>query len=392
MALNQKTTSNTKGSDERSISFENIPWVSIRPSIERKNKMKISSLILSVALIGLSPQAFADTNVYVPMGSKGTVLKIDAISNKIVGSIYGLDETHGLAGVFGRYLIAGSYSEYDKKENGSVLQITKPSGVSQDEHAAHHAKDPTSKPPKGSMVSMVSVIDAVNQQVIRKILVPGAVHHVEVTGDERFAVVTHPNNDSVSLINLKTFKVTATIKTGSTPNYAVSSKDGKLVFVSNSSENTVSVIDIDRRSVTEKITVQESPEHMALSPDGMTLYVANADSGTVSVIPLKTQTVTNTFKLKGGLHGIDLSDDGTNLYVAGREQNKLFAIDLGSGKVNTIKTGPSPYHLAVIRGTGQLYVSSAEEDKIWVIDQKTRKTISVIPTSDRAHQMVVVHR
>ena len=53
---------------------------------------------------------------------------------------------------------------------------------------------------------------------------------------------------------------------------------------------------------------------------------------------------------------------------------------------------PAPYHLATIAGTGKVYVSSAEDPKIWVIDGKSLALVSEIVVPGKAHQMVVLRR
>jgi DNA-binding beta-propeller fold protein YncE len=54
--------------------------------------------------------------------------------------------------------------------------------------------------------------------------------------------------------------------------------------------------------------------------------------------------------------------------------------------------GPSPYHLAAIPGTGKLYVSSAEEPKLWVVDQESLRVLNEIPIRGKGHQMVVMEQ
>ena len=60
--------------------------------------------------------------------------------------------------------------------------------------------------------------------------------------------------------------------------------------------------------------------------------------------------------------------------------------------MRSIALGPSPYHLTTVGGTGKLYVSSAEEPKIWVVDQQSLRTLGEIPIRGVGHQMAVVQR
>ncbi len=344
--------------------------------------------LLFGALVAAASQAMAGSTVYLPTGSEGGVLIIDAAQDRVVGEIAGLEAAHGLASTpNGQFMVVGSYAETTP---GQSAIPPKPQGMSADEHQAHHAA-PVAAPPADA-VSFVSLIRTADNAVVRRIEVPGAVHHTAVTPDGRYAVATHPGGDGISVIDLSAYKVVTTVQTGPLPNYAVASRDGKRIYVSNAGNNTISEIDTRDWTVTRNLPTGESPEHLVLSPDDGTLYVNNVDAGTVSAIALHDGNVSETYGIGGQLHGIDLSDDGKTLFVSGREENKLVAIDLNDGSMRSVPLGPSPYHLTSVRGTGKLYVSSAEQPKLWVVDQQSLQTLGEIPIRGEGHQMAVVQR
>lgn len=359
---------------------------------------QISASVLGVlASAVVAATAVAGTTVYVPMGSGNEILIIDAETDQITGKITDVTEVHGLAGTTnGKYLVAGSFSETDPGESSAP---PKPKGVSEDDHRAHHAK-PAANAPKQETQSFISVIRIADRKavhradgtVVRRIAVPGAVHHVALTPDGKYAMVTHPGQGSVSIIDLAKAVIVKTIESGPTPNYAAVSRDGKYAYVSNAGNNTVSEISTETWTELRTFPTGETPEHLALAANGETIYVANIDDGTVSAIALKGAAATRTFSIGGLLHGIDLSDDGRVAFVSGTEENKLVAIDLASGQLRSIPVGPSPYHLATVTGTGKLYVSSAGEPKLWVIDQKTLRVRGEIKIDGKGHQMVVLNR
>ncbi len=353
-----------------------------------KNVLQIAYFI--AALGGGVSQAWAGTTVYVPLGETGEILVLDAADDVTVGRISGLPAVHGLAGTPGwGYLVAGSY---DERPVGGAALPPKPQGISQSEHEAHHAKRPAKPAAAAEVVSFLSVIRIADGTVTRRIEVPGAVHHTAVVPGGRYAVATHPNRDSISVVDLSAGRVLAEVRTGLVPNYAVVSPDGKRVFVSNSGNNTVSEIDTEHWTVRRSFTVGKSPEHMVLSPDGAALYVANAEAGNVSVLSLPEGSITDTLRIGGALHGLDVSDDGKTLFVSGRERNKLVAVDLTTKKTRSRPLAPAPYHLITVQGTGKLYVSSAEEDKLWVVDQRSLAVVREILIPGEGHQMVVVSK
>jgi len=328
--------------------------------------------------------ALAQKLVYVPMGDLDEILIIDTATDAIIGKISDVPTVHGLAETpDGKYIVAGSF---ETREVGSTPP-PKPTAVSKKEHVVHHAGAPADAAGDTNEVSTITILSTEDNSVVRRIDVPGGVHHVTIGPKGRFAVVTLPQKGAISAIDLTTFEVVATIATGPVPNYAVFSPDGAQVYVSNAGNNTVTQVDTSDWSIQWSVKVGGKPEHVVLSGDGATLYVNNIEDGTVSVVSPKDRRVVETITIGDRLHGIDLSDDGKTLFVAAREQNRLVSIDLATGATSASTLAPAPYHLAAIKGTGKLYISSADEPTMWVVDQKTSAVLKEIPIGGRGHQL-----
>jgi len=342
----------------------------------------------TAALLMTTAAVFAQPTVFVPEGSAGTLRMVDAATGKTMKRITGLEAIHGLSGAPGTpYLVAGSYTETDRDE---IAEMTQPEGVSEDEHAAHHAK-PVDEPigPSDAGISILSVLDASTGEIIRRVEVPGAVHHTAVSPDGRFAVATHPIGDGISIVDLTTFKLVAFVPTGSTPNYAAFGADPNVVFVSNAGNGTISEVDLSRGIVRRNMVAGEGPEHIVVDADKSAIYVADGDAGKIIELSLKDGSVTRDFVIGGGLHGLDLSDDRSTLFVAGRGEDKIAAVSLATGGITTTPLSPQPYHLTNVPGTGKFYVSSRAEPKVWVIDAATLTAVDDFQVEGEGHQMVV---
>lgn len=339
------------------------------------------------ALLMTSAMAAAQPIVFVPEGSANTVLMVDATTGETIKQISGLEAVHGLSGAPGvPYLVAGSYAETDRAEIGELVQ---PEGVSQDEHASHHAKS-DDKPigPSDAGISIISILDAATGEIVRRIEVPGAVHHTAVSPDGRFAVATHPSGDGISVIDLATFTLTAFMPTGSMPNYAAFGSDPGVVYVSNAGNGTISEVDLERGIVRRNMVAGSAPEHIVIDPDKALLYAADAETGNVIELSLKDGSVTRNLAIGGELHGIDLSDSRAILFVAGRGEDKIAAVALSTGAVTFAPLSPEPYHLTNVPGTGRLFVSSRAEPKVWIIDEATLSTVGDFQIEGEGHQMV----
>lgn len=343
----------------------------------------IAALLMTTAIAAAQPI------VFVPEGSANTVLMINAETGETIKRITGLEAVHGLSGAPGvQYLVAGSYAETDR---ATIGELTQPEGVSGDEHASHHAK-PTDKPigPADAGISILSILDASSGEILRRIEVPGAVHHTAVSPDGRFAVATHPSGDGISVVDLTTFKLTAFVPTGSMPNYAAFGSDPNIVYVSNTGNGTISEVDLDRSIVRRNMVAGTGPEHITVDADKSVIYAAEPDAGTVVELSLKDGSVLRSIAIGGELHGIDLSDDRTTLFVAGRGEDKIASVALSTGAIAFAPLSPEPYHLTNVPGTGKLFVSSRAEPKVWIIDAATMTPVGEFPVQGEAHQMVVI--
>ena len=352
-------------------------------NFHRKSSIAITTGIFA-AFVG-AVIAQAEPLVYVPMGSANKINIVNAATEKVVGAIHGPVAVHGLAATpNGKLLVAGSY---EVRSAGNAPM--KPKGVSEDDHAAHHKPSANNASRSDtSSVSTVSIITRPDHQIVRSIDVPGAVHHVSTSPDSRYAAVTHPNRDAISIIDLMSFTVVATPKTGSLPNYSVFSPDGKFVYVSNAGDDSIAIIEGASWTRSGTVAVGASPEHVVLDPKGNTLYVNNVEDGTVSVVDAASRQTITTIPIGSSIHGIDLSEDGTRLFVAALGDDKVVQVDLSTQTTQSLDLKPEPYHLTTVPGSGKFYVSSAEQALIWVVDERKLKVVNRINIGGKGHQMV----
>lgn len=349
-----------------------------------KFEFVVSSVLVATFLT--SAGARAETlRVYIPEGGADAVRVIEAASGQHIGRIVGIEAVHGLAGgPNSPYLIAGSYIEFDREE---VEAMPNPSDVSEDDHAAHHSKPIKAIGPSDAGISMLSVIDAKTSALVRKIEVPGAVHHVAMSPNGLFAVSTHPNGDGISVVDLEKFELVAWIPTGPMPNYAVFGATSDVVYVSNSGNGTISEVDLKRGIVRRNMLAGEFPEHLAI--DTGTLYVADAEAGVIIELDLNSGLETRRLEIGGEIHGLDLSDDRSAMFVAAKETDRVVSINLNTGEMTEKVLSPSPYHLTAIPGEERIFISSRDEPKVWVIDAQTLTAINEIQIEGEGHQMVV---
>ena len=134
------------------------------------------------------------------------------------------------------------------------------------------------------------------------------------------AYVANGASDTVSVVDVNTRQIVATIPVDHTPLSVVAKPDGTRVYVSNVDSATVSVIDTASNGVIKQITVPGGayvhiPGDMAMSPDGTRIYVATYD-GTVTAIDTASNIAIGPWFVSYDIGGMAVSPDGRRLYVA----------------------------------------------------------------------------
>ncbi len=122
-----------------------------------------------------------------------------------------------------------------------------------------------------SKENKVAVIDPASRKVIRKIAVGTVPIQLYATPDSKLVLVANQGTPkkpgtTVSVIDLASMKVAATITTGAGAHGVVISRDGSQAFVTNTYANTVSVIDIAERKVVATVPVGKGPNGISMLP------------------------------------------------------------------------------------------------------------------------------
>jgi YVTN family beta-propeller protein len=195
------------------------------------------------------------------------------------------------------------------------------------------------------------------------------------------AYITNNGDSSVSVINVATNTVTATIHIGSEPWGVSVSPDGSKVYVANNDYiNTVNVIKTSTNTIVATITVGSWPDGIFVSPDGSKVYVANTDSNTVSVINTASNIVSATFPILAP-YGVTESPDGSKVYITNYAYpGSINVINAATNTVtDTIPVGILPSGIAVSPDGSKVYVVNSNSNTVSVINTSTDTVTATIP-------------
>ncbi|MBL7795632.1 MAG: beta-propeller fold lactonase family protein, partial [Saprospiraceae bacterium] len=206
-----------------------------------------------------------------------------------------------------------------------------------------------------------------------------------------FAYIPNNVSNDVSVIDLATNTVVATIPVGFAPFGVSVSPDGSRVYVTNreATGGTVSVIDAATNTVIATIPVGQNPTGIAVSPDGSLALVANSASGTVSLLETFTNTVLADIPTPGVVpSGVTFHPDGLRAYISG--SNRVLVLDVIAGTITaTIPVGGGAYGLRVSPDGSRIYVACAVTDNLYVLDAATNTVLAVIPVGDAPSGVVI---
>ena len=210
---------------------------------------------------------------YVTNGGDNTVSVVDTAARSVLGVIPVVASPHGLRispdgkQVWVADLKGGTVSVIDTESRKRVAQIAAGKGPAQ----VGFTPDGRYAFVSLSEENRVAVIDAVSRKVLRKIAVGTVPIQLYATPDSKLLLVANQGTPkkpgtTVSVIDIASMKVAATITTGSGAHGVVIDRDGTRAFVTNTYANTVSVIDIAERKVIATVPVGKGPNGISLAP------------------------------------------------------------------------------------------------------------------------------
>jgi YVTN family beta-propeller protein len=203
---------------------------------------------------------------------------------------------------------------------------------------------------------------------------------VEPAQAHYFAYITNTASASVSVVDIVTGTVTATIAVGDQPYGVAVHPDGSTVYVTTELGFDVSVIDTASNTVTATVEVGMWSTGLAVHPDGTRVYVVNQS---LLVIDTASNTVTATVRVGNGSTGVAVHPDGTRVYVTNRSDNTVSVIDTASNTVTaTVRVGLRPNGVAVNPDGTHAYVTNFDSDDVSIIDTATNTVTSTIAVGD----------
>jgi YVTN family beta-propeller protein len=206
------------------------------------------------------------------------------------------------------------------------------------------------------------------------------------------AYVSNGGDNTISLLDLETRKILASIPAGLFPRQVVLSPDGKRAFACHQNDNTVIAIDTaTNQRIGAPIAVIQSPVSIAVTPDGSKAFVPSGSQPAMSVINPLTLQVIATVKLLGVANRAVVSPDGKKLYVMHGPNHAVSVVSTDSlavTKVVAASSGPAAmaFHPALPRA----WVTMADRGVVRLFDTSRDEFVALeTPTGKFARDMAI---
>ena len=231
----------------------------------------------------------------------------------------------------------------------------------------------------------VSLIDLDSGSVVATLATGEGPHEIGISPDGRFALVTNygtrdRGGNSLTLIDIPAAGVVKTIDLGEYGRpHGVEWLDDESAAVTVESSKALIVVDVGREKVTQSIGTDQEISHMvALDPERGRAYTANIGSGSVTVLDLGKGTRETNITTGDGAEGIAISASGEHIWVTNRGADTITILD-----ADTLETaGEIGSEGFPIRATatpkGQVLVTRARAGDLAIYDAATFEELRVV--------------
>jgi len=283
---------------------------------------------------------------------------IDPASNKVVGTIHGIEVNHGAASApdGSRYYISNEGERTLDVVDQKSLKVTRSIPLS-----GHPNNIAISKDGRRVYVSIavapgaVDVVDTTSLEKVKTIPVKGAVHNTYVTPDGKYVVSGSIASKTITVIDQKTEEPvwSLVMDQGIRPMAFVTNPDGstKWILAQLSGFNGFAVVDFATRKEINRI---KNPD----LPAGKSPYLMGGSES----------------------HGMAVTADGKTLIVNSRLNSAIYSYSLPDLKlVGSADVGRSPDWVTLTPDGKTAYVACAASNFVSVVDVKTMKEFTRIP-------------
>lgn len=229
----------------------------------------------------------------------------------------------------------------------------------------------------------VSLVDLASGEVRATLPTGQGPHEVAVSPDGAMALVAdyggRQPGSTLTVVDVAGARVVRTIDLGEhrRPHGIAFLPGGERALVTAEGSGSLLVVDVAAGEVVRAIATGQELSHMvAVAPDGSRAYVANIGSGSVTVVDLAAGRRLANVATGDGAEGIAVTPDGAQVWVTNRGADSVSLLDPGSlAVVAAIDSAAFPIRAEVTPDGRYVLVTNARSGDLTVIDAKRREVV-----------------
>jgi YVTN family beta-propeller protein len=206
---------------------------------------------------------------------------------------------------------------------------------------------------------------------------------------ERVYVPNEVDN-TISVIDVKSLKVIATLRTGRVPEHLTPDWDLSRLYVSNYASPYLTVVD-PRSVATVSPIPADSPYNLYFSPDGSKAIVMAEDVNRIDFYDRRTWHLIKRLPVKwAGIDHADFSAGGRYFLASTEYAGHVLKVDTVSMSiVGDVNVGGKPIDVKLSPDGSVFFVANQGRSGVSVIDPFLMREIAFIPTGNGAHGMAI---
>jgi len=230
----------------------------------------------------------------------------------------------------------------------------------------------------------LTVLDVPSYRALATIPVGKEPHEVVATPDGRKAYVSNVRDKTLSVVDLATLKVARTLRSDrfDSPHGLAMTPDGRFLLVTSEGSHRFFLIDAARDVVLRSVTTTQARAHMVvILAGGRKAFAANVDSGSLTLLKLPDLRILRQVVVGDGPEGIAATPNGRWVLAALQNSDQVAILDPGSGAILArLPTGRTPVRIAVTPNSFTALVANRASNDVTVLDvlaRRVKTTVSV---------------
>ncbi len=236
----------------------------------------------------------------------------------------------------------------------------------------------------------VNVLDADDFSVVGTISGLKGCHGVLVLPELGKGFVTDGEGARVAVFDLKTLKITHTIKSSPDTDSIVYDPASKLIFTFNGDSKNATVIDPVKESVVKIIDMGGAVEYPVADGKG-SIYDDNEEKNDVAVVDTRTLTIKARWPVApaGAPAGMEMDRGHRRLFSSGRDPQFLVMMDADNGKIIQSMPISGGVDGSVYEDATALLFVSTREGKVHIFHEDSPNKLTEVETLERPPRILV---